>query len=42
MNYIERINRIMDKLDDEQLRRIYIFISTYTGYSGEAEDERED
>lgn len=27
----ERIDRILDKLDDEKVSDIYVFISSYTG-----------
>lgn len=34
MDYRELINRILNKLEDEQIRLIYIFIKGYTGYTG--------
>lgn len=34
----ERIIRILNKLNDEELRCIYIFISGYTGYTGWEEE----
>lgn len=38
----ERINRILDKLDDEKVKEIYVFTSSYTGMTGDEVDERED
>lgn len=42
MKYREFINRILDKLNDKELRSTYFFLQGLTGYTGlEEENERQ-
>lgn len=39
MKYMERINRILDMLDGEEVFSMWLFMSAYTGNGGEVEQK---